>query len=162
MNAGPPRIFSKLFENRCAVGFADVRDVGFIQKLSRNRRRLDGTGWVGDACSPGTSEARHVLLGDVEERLAGFAVKQEDVARLRHLRHGVDRFAFSSDRHEVRIDRQIVVPQVVPQRLEVPDALAGPGVERDRAVRKQIIAVAVAAVEVEGGRPQAGEDQAAT
>ena len=47
------------------------------------------------------------------------------------------------------------------QRLKVPDALARPGVERDRAVREQVVAVPVAAVEVEGGRPESGEDQAA-
>ena len=48
----------------------------------------------------------------------------------------------------------------MPQRLKVPDALAGLGVERDRAVREKIIAVPVAAVEVKGGRPQPGEHHA--
>ena len=47
------------------------------------------------------------------------------------------------------------------QRLKVPDALAGPGVERDRAVREQVVAAAIAAVEVEGRRAESGEDQPA-
>src|SRR5262249_1526568 len=59
------------------------------------------------------------------------------------------------------IDRQIVVPQVMMQGLKVPEPLARPGVERNRAVREEIRAAAVAAVEVEGRRSESGEDHPA-
>ena len=65
------------------------------------------------------------------------------------------------DRHEVRIDRQVVIPQVVAQRLKVPDPFARVRVEGDRAVGEQVLAVAVAAVEVERRRPESSEDEAA-
>ena len=97
----------------------------------------------------------------VEEGLARDPIEQEHVTRLRHLGHGVDLLAVASDGDEVRIDRQIVIPEVMTQRLEVPGPLARPGVEGDRAIREQVVAVSVAAVEVERGRSEAGEDQAA-
>src|SRR5579872_6826587 len=45
------------------------------------------------------------------------------------------------------------------QRLEVPHACAGLGVERDRAVGEKICTVSVASVEIEGSRAETGENQ---
>jgi hypothetical protein len=46
-------------------------------------------------------------------------------------------------------------------RLEMPDAFAGAGVERDHRVGEEIVAVPVAAVKIEGGRAGRYEDQSA-
>ena len=126
----------------------------------------NGGGLTGMGCGrrcplAGDVGGRHRLLLDVEKGLAGHAVEQEDVAGLRHLRDGVNRLAVVGDRDQVRIDRQVVVPQVMMERLEVPDALFRPGVERDGAVGEEIVALPVASVEVEGGRAQSREDQSA-
>ena len=157
----PAADLSQSGEDRRAVGLADVGDVRLIEKLGGERRRLDRDRLRRRRLFAGNVGGGHGLFLDVEERLAGLAVEQEDIARLRHLRDGVDLLAVVRDRDQVGIDRQIVVPQVVMQRLKVPDALARPGVESDRAVGEQVVAMPVAAVEVEGGRSESGEDQAA-
>ncbi len=47
---------------------------------------------------------------------------------------------------------QVVIPDVVMKRLEVPDALAGLGVEADERIGEQIVAVTMPAVEIAGRR----------
>ena len=148
-------------EYRRAVGRPDIGDVRLIEKLVREWRRLDR-----DRLRRRCLLARNVGGGnapflDVEERLARLAFEQKHIAGLRHLRDGVDPFTVANDRDQVGIDRQIMVPQVMTQRLKMPDTLARLRVECDRAVREQIIAAPVAAVEVEGRRSQSGEDKAA-
>ena len=54
------------------------------------------------------------LVRYVEEGLAPFSVEQKNVARLRHLGNSIDRFTFASDRDEVRIDRQVMIPEIMP------------------------------------------------
>ena len=49
--------------------------------------------------------------------------------------------------------RQVAVPQVVADHLEVPHALAGRGPQRQDAVAEEVLAVAVAAPEVPRGEP---------
>ena len=88
------------------------------------------------------------------------AVEHEHVARFRDLRDGVDLLTVVRDRHDVRIGRQVVIPEVVAQRLKVPDPLARLCVKGDRAVGKEILAVAVAAVKVERRRPESCEHEA--
>ena len=74
---------------------------------------------------------------------------------------GVDRLAVVNDRDEIGIDRDVVIPDVVTERLKVPDAFAGLGVERDGAVGEEIVAEPVAAVKVKRRRAETGENQSA-
>src|SRR5262249_2378302 len=71
---------------------------------------------------------------------------------LRHLRDGLHRLAVAPDRHEIWRGREVEVPQIVVQALEVPDALAGARVEREHAVGEQVVAGTVRAVKVERRR----------
>ena len=122
LNAGPPRIFRS--RSRTDARLAAPMSVTFdlVEGLGGERRRLDGDGLGRRRPLAGDVGAGHGPLLDVEERLARHPVEQEDIARLRHLGHGVDLLAVARDGDEVRIDRQVVVPEVVAQRLEVPDA----------------------------------------
>ena len=129
---------AQLCQDRRTVGFADVGDVRLIEGLGGERRRLHGDRLRRRCLLAGDIRGRDRLLLDVEERPARLAVEQEDIAGLRHLGDGVDRLAAVRDRDEVRIDRQVVVPDVVMQRLEMPATLARPGVERDRAIGEQV------------------------
>src|SRR5689334_4872942 len=62
------------------------------------------------------------------------------------------------DRDEVGVYRKVVVPEVVMNGLEVPDALAGLCVQRDGAVGEEVVPLAIAAIEIEIRRSQAREN----
>src|SRR5205085_7700685 len=83
-------------------------------------------------------------LADAEQRLAGCGVEQEAVAGLGELRDRGYVLAAMLHRHDDRRAREVVVPQVVVQRLEVPEPLAGAGVERERAVGEEVVTLAAA------------------
>src|SRR5207244_8180881 len=72
-----------------------------------------------------------------------------DITVLRDLRDGVDLPAVARDRDEIRRRGKVPVPHVVAEALEMPDALAGARVEREDAVREEIVAVTRDAVEIE-------------
>ena len=76
-----------------------------------NGAGFDGIGCVGDAFSPGTSDARHRLLVDRPHRLAGHAIERVDVALLGDLRERLDARAVHGDVEQVRRGRIVVVPQ---------------------------------------------------
>ena len=50
--------------------------------------------------------------------------------------------------------REIVVPQIVMDHLEVPQALAGARIQRQQRIGKQVVAFTVAAVEIVARCPQ--------
>ena len=72
-------------------------------------------------------------------------------------------FAAAPDPIVTRIGRRriVVVPDVVPDGLEVPLALAGRRVQRQHGVGEQVVALAESAVEVLGRRAGGGEHPAA-
>ena len=110
------------------------------------------------------------LAGDVRGRerpllyrvdgLAGLPVEHEDVGRLGDLGHHVAPPAVVDDGEQVGGRREVAVPDVVVHGLEVPDALAGRGVEGEQGVGEEVGAHAVAAVEVGGGRAGGDENEA--
>src|SRR5437773_1400175 len=61
------------------------------------------------------------------------------------------------DGDQVRVRRQVVVPQIMAKRLEMPESFAGAGVEAERAIGKQVITFARAPIEI--GRGSAGADE---
>ena len=67
---------------------------------------------------------------------------------LRRLCDGVDGPAVVPHRDQVRRRRQIAVPDVVANGLEMPEPLAGRGLKRDQRVRVEVVAGPVRAVEV--------------
>ena len=105
--------------------------------------------------------AGYVRVLDREQRRAGRAIEQKHEAVLGGLRDGVDAAAVARHRHQARRRREVAIPDVVMDRLEVPDALAGRGVEREQRVREQVVAETIGAVEVGGRRSGRHVDDAA-
>ena len=97
---------------------------------------------------------RHGVLLDLEQRLAGRAVEHEQESGLGGDGHGLDRPAVAHDLDQRGLRRQVPVPQVVVDGLEMPAAAAGPAVERDEAVAEQVRSGAVASVVVIRGRSE--------
>ena len=121
---------------------ADPRHRG-RRKRKRLGRRVLLAGHVADGHRP---------LLDPVNGLAGDAVQDEHPARLADLREGGNDLAVALDVHQAGRRRQVVVPQLAVDVLEVPRELAGADVDGDGRVREQVVAGAVAAVEV---RPRA-------
>ena len=94
----------------------------------------------------------HGFFVDGPERCAGHAIEDKELAVLGALRDGVDFFSAVGDGEEQRRARQILVEQIVVDHLEVPEALAGGGVERDEGVGEKIFPVALGTIEVGLGR----------
>ena len=76
---------------------------------------------------------------------------------LGRLRHGIDALPVAHDSHERRWRWEIAIPDVVLDRLKMPDALAGVRIEREERVGEQVVAGTVGAVEI--GRGGAGGDE---
>ena len=92
-------------------------------------------GWVG-------------AVFDGEERGARGAVEEVEVALLGGLGDGGDLFSVALDGDEGGGRGEVAVPDVVMDALEVPEALAGGGVEGEEGVGVEIVAEAGCAVEV--------------
>ena len=137
-----------------------VGDLIFREQLSRERRRrlrhrLRRRG--GLALEVGR---RHRLLLHREQRRAGLAIEHVDVAGLGRLRDRGDRAAAAPHRHQHGRLRQVAIPDVVADELVVPDVGAGLGLQYQQAVRVEVVALAVAAPEVERRRSGRQEHQA--
>ena len=94
----------------------------------------------------------HFALLDGPDRLAGGAVEDVGETLLADLRERLDRPAVDLDVDESRRGREVVVPDPVVDRLEVPDPLPGLGVDGDDALGEEVVAEAMAAVVVAGRR----------
>ena len=90
----------------------------------------------------------HGPLLDRPDRFARHAVEDVGEGLLARLRDGLDLAAVDGDVQQVAGGREVVVPQAVVHGLEVPDPLAGLGVDADDALREQVVAGAHAAVPV--------------
>ena len=77
------------------------------------------------------------------------------------LRDGVDRATAVTHRDQIRGRREVAIPNVVPDELEMPDALACLRLEHDERVGEQVVAHAVGPVIVVGRRAGRHEDEAA-
>ena len=121
-------------------------------RRERLRRRRVLAGHVG---------LRHRTLFNRPERLAGHAIEDVEEAGLARVSDRVDVAAVLTHRDELRRRHVVEIPQVVMDRLEVPESLARPRVERDDAVGEEIRAVSIGAVEVVGRRTGHEVDDAA-
>src|ERR1022692_3654312 len=115
-------------------------------------RRGPGGKWLGW----GGSFAGHAGLGhrpllDGPHRLAGDAVENECESLFCDLCDGLDPFSAHRNVGENWSRREVPVPKVVVNGLEVPNALPGPRVQTNQAVGKEIVAQPVCAVEIAGG-----------
>ena len=103
---------------------------------------------------------RHLSPFDGPERLAGLALEDIDEPGLAGLRHDLDRFAVVPHGQQLRRGRVVVIPEIVVNDLEVPQPFARTRVEREQAIAKQVVPLAIAAVEIVCRRAGRYEDDA--
>ena len=96
----------------------------------------------------GHGRSRHGALLDRPDRLAGGAVEDVGECLLAGLDDRLYRAAVDGDVGEHRRGGEVVVPQSVVHRLEMPYPPAGPGFEADEALGEQVVARPRAAVVV--------------
>jgi hypothetical protein len=112
-----------------------------------NDCRANGSGFVGYGCVA----RRHLALLNRPERTAGHAIEDVEETGLAGHRDCIDPPSAVPDRHELWRGADVVVPQVVMDRLVIPAKLARFRIDREHAVAEQIGPFAVAAVEIIGG-----------
>ena len=132
---------------RPAMRSASARSSGVksIRSSSVMPCRSNGAGFVGNGWGRGVPLAGHVAgrdraLLDRPYRLAGDAVEDVGERLLAGLRQGLDLASVDGDVEQVGRGREVVVPQPVVHRLEVPDALARLAVDADDALGEQVVA----------------------
>ena len=81
---------------------------------------------------PGDAALRHRPFLDGEDRLAGHAIEGEEHAGLRALNNGGYCFAGDGKFDQRRLRSKVVVPDVVVDKLLVPDAFAATGIQCDQ------------------------------
>src|SRR3984885_1229607 len=119
-----------------------------------DRKRLRGRGvFARDGA------LRYRALFDAEDRLAVAPVQDEHQARLADecYRWNLLAVVANVDHHRRRF--QIIVVDVVMDRLEVPGKLARIRVKNDQCVAKETIAGTIAAVKIGRGRTKGQEDE---
>src|SRR5690606_6528595 len=136
-------------------------DIGLRHGDARQRRRLDR-----ERLRRGVPFARHVALRhgpllDRDHGLAVLAVEHEHVARLADVHEARDALAVDDDVEQRSGGRHVRIPQIVVDRLKVPEVLARGGLDRDDRIREKIDARAIAPVVVRRGTRDREVDDAA-
>jgi len=85
---------------------------------------------------------------DRPHRLAGDEVNDKGESVLRQLDHRFDFLPTHVDIDKVRRTGQVVVPRIETENQEVPNPLAGLGFHADQRVGEEIVAEAVATIEI--------------
>src|SRR4029453_15370259 len=128
------------------VGFGEFQP----RKRRRPRRKRLGRRWL---------LAWNVALRprpflDRPERLPRRAIEDVEQTELCRLRDDVDRLAVVRDGQQLRPCYKIVVPQIVVEKLKVPEPLARAQFEREQRVAEQVISLAIASPQIECRRPE--------
>ena len=117
------------------------------------KRRGPGREGLGRPCLlPGDVALRHWPFFNRPERSTRDAVEDVEKTGLARQGDGVDALAVVADGHQLRRRHVVVIPQVVMDRLEVPEPLSRARIERDQAVREEVLAEPIATIEVVGRR----------
>ena len=101
------------------------------------------------------------MFFDGEERLAGDAIEEIDDALLGGLRDRVGGLAIVRYGEKRRRSGEVAIPDVVMDALEMPEALAGVGVEGEQRVGEEVVAEAIATVEIKDSRASGRVENAA-
>ena len=126
---------------------SEVDQVVLGDALPVERRRLGGKRLGRRGPFARHDRLRHRTLLDRPDGLAGLAVEHVEERRLAGLHHRPDAPAVDGDVAEGRRAHGVVLPHVVVHHLEVPHPLAGGRVEGDEAVREEVVARPVPAVD---------------
>src|SRR6266568_1748 len=138
-----------------------IRQVRFAHELPAKGLGLHREGLRARDLLSWNVRSGHWAVLHRKKRLAAQTVEEEYEPGLSDLCGGVSLATIARQSNQVRTERQIMVPEIVPERLEMPNPLAGECIQAQRAIRKEVIAFAVAPIEVGRGRAGAQENQAA-
>ena len=153
---------------QCAAGLG-VRGRGVFRPdevVARHADPRERPGLLRDRLRGREPLARHVRLRlrpfvDAVHRRPGLAVQNEHEAGFPHLRERGNGLAVLADVDETRCGRQVVVPHLVANHLEVPAQLARQRVQRDGGVAEQVVPRPVAPVVVHARTADRHVDEAA-
>src|SRR6185503_7498041 len=123
----------------------------FRQALAREWRRSERERLRLGAALALERRRGHLAILDREEWLSVLAIEHEDVPGLGDLRERVDASSVAGHGDERRRSGEVEIPEVVLDRLKVPDAPTRARVEREHRVGEEIVAVPIRTVEVERG-----------
>ena len=157
----PAQVLEPALDIRSGLGgnVGDLRVV--LESLARERRRFgrERLRWVGLFAVD--IRGGYGAFLDVPNRFARRAVEDVPESLLRDLHHDVLPSSSGPAPSEHGLRGQVVVPEIVVRRLEMPLAFARADIQGDDAIAEEILAGPVGAVEVVGGRPSGDEQQAA-
>ncbi len=128
-----------------------VEQVVFTQSQALERRRLARERLRRRSLFAGHRRLRYRAFLDGPYRLAGQAVQRVHHPLLAHLDGGRDDFTVHVQVGQDGRGGGIVVPYVMMDKLEMPDAFTGFCIQRHQGLAEQVIAGTVAAVHIAGG-----------
>ena len=94
---------------------------------------------------------------DGKERLTADSIKDKDIAGFGDLSYCIEFTTAACNGNQVRISREIMIPEIMTKCLEMPNTLSGPGIKAKDTIGEKIVPCAVAAIEI--GRGRAGPDE---
>ena len=125
--------------HRPVLGREDVRvDLVLGERLLRKRRRIGRERLRRPRLLAGNVARRDGPLLDRPDRLAGHAIEDVEESGLARLRDDVDELPVVPDGRQLRRGGVVVVPEIVVDHLEMPEALARARVERDERGAEQV------------------------
>ena len=136
-----------------------VDQLALVHALALVRRRLGREPLGGRRPLAGHRAAGYRTVLNGPHGLAGARIEDVDEALLAELRGGLDLAAVDLDIPENRRRHEVVVPETVADRLEMPLAFARLAVERNEALGEQVVPQPVAAVPVVGRRAEGQIDE---
>ena len=135
------------------MGFRRAVGQQFLgQQLPREGRRLGGQRLGCRRHLAGHHAGRIAAVLNREQRLAVGPVEQIHPALFGCLGDGIHSLAVALHGDQAGRRRKIAVPQIVPDALEMPDSLAGCGVQGQQRVGEQIVSHAIGPIKVGGRR----------
>ena len=121
-------------------------DIFLLETGARQGRRLQWERLRGRIPLSGHIARRNRTLLDTEYRFAGFTVEDEHPALLSNLCECWNRLSVLFDVDQNRRGRQVRIPQIVMNGLEMPFVLSGFRIDGDHRIAKQVVAFSVSAI----------------
>ncbi len=121
----------------------------FGELLARERSGHGGQNLLRRGCLAIDVARLRIHFAIREQRFAGVAIQHPDETRFCGLGHRVDQAAIALHLDERGSGWEIAIPEVMAYAFEMPEPLARVRLQRQNAVREQIVAEPIGAVKIE-------------